>query len=302
MDPFKKLRTTLISCVIGLVMLATTSWAIGGAIGGGGSGSSNASTLDSIDSLGFCQLAGGGLCNATGTFNFDNTDGTADIASASGDQLELRSVGSKSVVIATGNGLVDIAEANGTARMSMIVTPSSNLIGGLGMSQSGGIGWVEFTTNGAGVGARGNRTAAQMVASVSDTIVGSGTHVDLWGVWGSGIAGNILPQAVACAAGVLALDPVSSVVNIDANGAACAVTLAETTAASIGPGFQVTINIVTSAGAGAVTFPDVSGIHQGPVACTTTGIAINDTYTIMYANKSDDMYVGVSCTDNAGGA
>ncbi len=102
-------------------------------------------------------------------------------------------------------------------------------------------------------------------------------------------------QDVACAAGVLALDP-SGVgnINIDANGAACVVTLAETSATV---GTSVLITITTSAGAGLVTFPDVAGVHLGPTLCTTTGIPIGSVYRLHYA-KTLNEWVGEECQVN----
>lgn len=103
-------------------------------------------------------------------------------------------------------------------------------------------------------------------------------------------------QAAACAAGVLALQPTSSVVDIDANGAACVVTLSE---AGAFLGELVVINIVTSAGAGTVTFPDVANVHKGPTLCTSTGLALDGVYTIEYADEANDKFLGQSCVQNS---
>jgi len=103
-------------------------------------------------------------------------------------------------------------------------------------------------------------------------------------------------QSATCAAGVLSLTPTADTISIDANGAACAVTLVEPAAGFLGN--VIKMYIATSAGAGAVTFPDVADIHDGPTLCTTTGIVLNGTYSVLYADMANDKLVGYSCQTN----
>ncbi len=104
---------------------------------------------------------------------------------------------------------------------------------------------------------------------------------------------------LTCAAGVATFDPAAGsftqYVRVDANGAACAITIGETNATLA---TNVTFYIATSAGAGAVTFPDVANTHDGPTLCTTTGLTINGTYAMTFANLANDAYLGTSCTQN----
>jgi len=102
-------------------------------------------------------------------------------------------------------------------------------------------------------------------------------------------------QVGTCVAGVLALNPTEAYVDIDPSGAACVVTIAETSAIL---GTDVTISITRSAGAGTVTFPDVAGVHNGPTLCTITGLIIDGVYTITYVDKANDTFLGKACVQN----
>lgn len=99
-------------------------------------------------------------------------------------------------------------------------------------------------------------------------------------------------QSVACAGGVLALDPVSPLVYLNANGAACVVTLGESNAVA-----KTNTQIIVSGtpGIGVVTFPAVSNVHSGPVLCITTGIGLGGSYTIHY-DSVNAKYIGTGCT------
>lgn len=113
-------------------------------------------------------------------------------------------------------------------------------------------------------------------------------------VAGQGKLAVATQQSVSCAGGVLALDPTSSVVYINANSAACVVTLGEANAIT---GSDVEI-ILTANVSGAVTFPNVANVHAGPVLCTTTGLStIGSSYRIHYAATLNE-YVGVACNAN----
>lgn len=145
------------------------------------------------------------------------------------------------------------------------------------------------------MGTNTNTSATGVVATISDSLsaTSAGTSLHAW--FGSGMNAVQQRQSATCAAGVLALDPTSSVVYVDPAGAACAVTLAE---GSANLGADVTITVVASSGAGVVTFPNVANIHAGPTLCTTTGLTENGVYTITYVDKTNDMYVGKSCVQN----
>lgn len=106
-------------------------------------------------------------------------------------------------------------------------------------------------------------------------------------------------QTATCATGALALTPTAATVYIDAAGAACVVTLAEPAAAFLND--KITMIVATDpggAGANKVTFPNVPDIHAGPLACTTTGLVLNGSYTVTFADVANDLLIGESCTLN----
>lgn len=244
-----------------------------GDVGGGGGGVASALV---------CLLTGDSGCTMTGGIIFSGV-ASPDITAAGSENLSIfaGTAGTGSVQIGEGDGQIDLISGTG-ATNGIIDASSGSVIRYLGT-----------------LAALAGSTSAPSNTQNLFTVCGSGCGgQSQFSVYGGGIVHVDLPQAATCAAGVLALNPTSSVVNIDANGAACVVTIAETTAASIGPGFDVQINIVTSAGAGAVTFPNVANIHAGPTLCTTTGLAINGSYAVHYANKVDDMFIGKSCQAN----
>lgn len=188
---------------------------------------------------------------------------------------------------------------------------TATLRGGTRATSTGTPGMIWGSTTGAGsrpvirtvetdntplrMGTNTNTGATGVVATISDVLTEASAGTTLFSWFGSGMFAVGQRQSVACAAGVLALDPTSSVVYLDANGAACAVTLGEANAQL---GADVEIVIVTTPGAGTVTFPNVANVHAGPTLCTTTGIALNDSYRIHYADMTNDLYVGVACSDN----
>lgn len=226
-------------------------------------------------------------------------DGVAtDITAASGEDLTLTGGASTgSVVLMSNDNSIDIKDSGGTVR-GAIVTSSGNSRLLMGQSTNGGLFWSGSANALAQFGVQTNAAVTVMVASFADTIGIGGAGVNLISAYGGGALRKNVEQVITCAAGTAALDPQSSHISIDANGAACVVTIAETSAATIGPGFEATIYIATSAGAGAVTFPDVANVFNGPTLCTTTGLAIDGTMTIFYANKADDMFVATGCQTN----
>ncbi len=114
------------------------------------------------------------------------------------------------------------------------------------------------------------------------------------------VVGSLVRTSVSdiCTAGVLDISPQPGFPThyIDPDGAACAVTI-DDAFAQLNTG-SITIIIANATAGGGVTFPNVAGEHSGPTLCTTTGLAQNGVYTIIFADKATDLYLGVSCVQN----
>lgn len=142
------------------------------------------------------------------------------------------------------------------------------------------------------------RIGPQSARSGSQDAIVFGDDNDMIVIAGTGWYRRLTSQTATCAAGVLALDITSEVVRVDANGAACVVTIDDASAELLGPSMRAEIQ-VRNVGAGVVTFPDVAGEHNGPTACTTTGIAQNGIYSLTFMDDgSSDLWAGVACTNN----
>lgn len=148
--------------------------------------------------------------------------------------------------------------------------------------------------NNAVIGSSTSPSATQVLGCFSDNISsGSAGNNDVC-VFGGGKLQVAKTQAATCSGGVLALDPTSSVAYINANSAACVVTLGEANA-QVGSDVEI---VLTANVSGAVTFPNVANVHAGPTVCTTTGLStIGSSYRIHYAQTINE-YVGVSCNPN----
>ncbi len=265
--------------------VARASGAIG-AVGGGG-----------VAQALVCVLTGGADCTMTGGIIFSGV--TTDITAASGeDVLIVGGASTGSVVLKSIDNITQIQDASGNVDMQFSMEAAGGVRSTIcAVSPGACVLLIGSTSGSASLGPAGSVGPTIAVAHMGEGVSTAGSTL-LHSFFGGGINRVATHQAAACAAGVLALDPTSSVIDLDANSAACAVTLAETTAATVGPGFDVQINVVTASGGGGVTFPDVAGIHDGPLLCTTTGLQLNGSYTIHYANMADDMFIGKSCETN----
>jgi hypothetical protein len=262
-----------------------------------GSGSGlDADTVDALSSASFCQVSGVSACTMTGQTIYSGV--TTDITAASAEDVTIAGgATSGSVVLQSIDNETTILDDAGNVDLRFVTAnAAATVLIGQGTATSTGA--VRFTSAAGTLGSQAAAAATTIVATIAESISASSSGSALASWYGTGVMRLNQDQNVACAAGVLALDPISSVVYLDANGAACAVTIAETSAATIGPGFDVLIVVTTSAGAGAVTFPDVANVHDGPTLCTTTGIALNGSYLIHYTNMANDMFVGVACSAN----
>lgn len=250
-------------------------------------------------------------CNGTLPMSFASDSNTgvvhisADTWAVCNNGFETMRFSSGNVTIVGGSGaIVDSSDRaafdliNGNKYVSLLQADNADAIIRLCNTDSTSCGEVGYGhSSGSGVGSdffdmwvvnkRGSSNGGLHLGVLANT-----TAINVNHTGGVTIAG--VPQTAACAAGVLALDPVSDVVEIDANGAACVVTLGEANATV---GRTVTMIITTSAGGGLVTFPDVSNKHLGPTLCTSTGIPLGGVYTVYYAGTVLE-YLGESCVVN----
>lgn len=245
--------------------------------GNDGAGSQlDADFLDALSSAAFCQVSGGANCILT----------SAQLASAATLQLN--------------GGSFTILDSAGGA--DLIISALTGSTGFSAFSSSDTSGSALFLSTNAGatsIGQRQNQSANGPVVVFGDQMdPSSGSVTALARVMGGGFYQTVLSQSAACAAGVLALDPTSSVVYIDGNSAACAVTLDDATLETAGPGIDIVFVITGTPGAGVVTFPDVTNEHNGPLCATTTGLGLGDTYKVHFANMANDQMVGMACSDN----
>ena len=216
------------------------------------------------------------------TMTFSNV--ATDIQSGTNEDLNLSSPGTGKInLLAAGNDVTFFANALVKIHANPNQAQITNTQGG------GGV----FMFSEVAVGGTSDLGATAKAGCFADQIT-TNASTDLVCGFGSGKLAVVAQQTATCAGGVLALDPTSSVVYLNANNAACVVTLGETNAVT---GSDVEIVLVGGV-SGAVTFPNIAGVHAGPTACTTTGLStIASSYRIHYAATLNE-YVGVSCTSN----
>lgn len=205
---------------------------------------------------------------------------TNDITVAAGqDLLLLGGTSTGSVVIQSPDNATDINNGSGTLN-GIISTASASTV-----RYQGAVTAV--------LSATANNAATVLSASLGDQQTTS-----LFGVYGSGGVRYPVEQTATCAANVLTLDPQSSHITIDGNGANCVVTLQDTTATTVGPGFFAEIVLTNVGGVTGVTFPDVANVVDLPLLCSTTGLPNNNsTVRLFYKNAADDLWVG-DCVNN----
>lgn len=218
-------------------------------------------------------IADGGAFTSTAGAIFSGV--TTDIQATAGENLRMS---------ATGAGAIEISSGTGTFNFL-----TSALAAGVRIDSTTTTGTFNGQTT-AEIHTVGARSASQTAVTLGDTA----DHVS---IFGSGGFRFITEQVISCAAGVATLDPQSAHITIDANGASCVVTIAETTAAAV-PGLIYVIDVQDLGGAFVVTFPDVANIFDGPTLCTTTGLAENGTMQMIYANRANDLFVATACTNN----
>lgn len=243
--------------------------------GGGGVSQATGNTL-------WCQLTG---CTMTGATTYSGI--TNDITTGTNEALRLRPNGTGNILMQSGNSLVDFETSAGSATLRIDsstgqfrnIFGSNNAIVVLGATLS--------------TGYASDANATTTVHTISDTL--SGTAVPQLVVYGEGKVAVARRQAVTCTTGTQTVDPTSSIVYLtNTNAGGCVWTVQETSAIL---GSNVTFVVVSNTG-GVNTFPDVANVLAAPACADTTGLAVNDTFTIHYTDATDDLYVGMGCGDN----
>lgn len=232
---------------------------------------------------------------------------TNDITTGTNEDLRIAPNGSGSIALRSGTTNQLVMERGSGTQMLIFDVASAEI-----MRSSGNDGAILVGNAALGhafIGAaQTDIGAGVVVGGVADTMLtaSGGSKVALFTVLGEGLVAVARRQSASCtdnagAGGVLGgltLTPTSSAVyvtNTDAQG--CIVTLAEPAAGTLGLGADIEIVVVANTG-GTVTFPAVANIHAGPTFATTTGLGLNDSYNIHYADMADDILVGVSVSDN----
>jgi hypothetical protein len=265
-----------------LASLAASAPLLAQAFGGGGGGDGidggNATTLDSIDSTGFCRLA-----NTTGALcALDNTDGTADITAPANDILELRTSGTGSITLATDS--IGLAEEGGTVRNYIVSTSSGAVLYG----NTDTIVLIDGTNQGTWIGDRNNQTASEIVGGIADVISAAAfTETPLLTVYGSGLTSAPAAAVQTCDCGTtgtpntVTCDITSKLVRLtDGDADDCTVTFATTTADLINEdliGVRIVVDSV--GGGGAFNLADQAGIMELTAAFA---MGVNDSLIVSY--------------------
>lgn len=237
-----------------------------------------------------------GVVTNTGGIVFSGV--TDDITTGTDQDLRINPNGTGSLVL-EGDGLMQFVSNNGTATGEIDTGATAQSITIQSTTTTAGICRMTRNANGSIQCGKRNATAADVVVfEVAETISQATAGTALWTVSGGGGVRMVTEQTAACAANVLTLDPTASFITIDGNAANCVVTLQDTTATTIGPGFAVTIVLRNVGGATGVTFPDVANVVNLPTLCSTTGLTTSgSTVRLIFGNETDDIFYG-SCTDN----
>jgi hypothetical protein len=228
---------------------------------------------------------------------------TNDITTGTNEDLRLLPNGSGLLALRSGSTNQIVMERGSSSQIAIF-----DLTSAFAMSSSGNQGAILLgndTLGNALIGSTADKTATTLIGGVGDTLAtaAGGSKVLMWGVYGEGLQATARRQSAACvdnagAGGVLGgltLTPTSSVVYVtNTDVAGCIVTISETGAIL---GSEVEIVVVSNAG-GTITFPAAANVHAGPTFATTTGLDVNDSYRIHYADMANDLFVGVSTSDN----
>lgn len=248
-----------------------------------------------VDGAGVCLLPGNGLCNATGTFNYDNADGSCDIASASGDQLELCSIGAAALSLRSGSDAVYFESSGGSERMAAYVANTNSYRGGMFMIDggsalgfSGGLGFERY--QGSTIGTRDNAgwyDPDDRIAGFARTMSMDGTFNDRHAWYAAGLHSVRAVQTCDCGTtgtpNTVTCDVQSDVIHLtDGDADSCTVTWATTTIdAIIATGGvvdlpHVLIYIDGVGGGGTMNFSDSAGVFdtRGPFSGTTGDLMV----------------------------
>jgi hypothetical protein len=283
----KQLFAALAGALVLAVLVIGGDYAYAAAIqpntgGGGGLSQATADTL-------YCQLAG---CTMTGATTYSAV--TNDITSGANEDIRIRPNGTGRIRFQAGDNTTVIENSAGT-QVLLFEMESGGTRARIQAGAGSAAVWLSDGVGGVNIGTLGAVGATNPVGVFSESISSATAATPVFSGFGAGKFGTRQAQTATCSGATLNLDIQSSVVFLtNSNAGGCAVTIQETSGVV---NVATQIVVISNAG-GTVTFPDVANVHAGPACADTTGLAVNDTYSLIYADAADDLYVGLGCGDN----
>lgn len=268
----------------------------GGTVNGDLTVTGNISAGNLLSSAAVCQITGGTDCTMTGVINMPNATAGAPALAWSTTGLYRPAASQIGFSIAGVVGAIFAANTysfyDSAGQDDLDIIPSTSITnGGIIRSGNGSGSAIKLTSNAAMLGASTDVGSTTTAACLGESI-GTGSGSCLLTVYGGGLE-QLTAQTATCSGGVVTVDPTAPVVNLNANSAACVVTIGKANGR-----FETDVLFVVDHVSGAVTFPNVAGTHAGPTAATTTGLSTNgSTYRIHYSSANTE-YVGVSVSNN----
>lgn len=235
-------------------------------VGGGGLSQTLADTL-------YCKLTG---CTMAG----DLVMSGASLVGVNNAQLDIKSVGSSgSIALHLTGNVLKLFNGNDAGQINI-----QTVTGAQGAMIDGAAGAL-LAGNAFGAGGRdttATATTATWCEGKSMAITAGGTVTKLGCVYGSDFRTAETVQTATCAAGVVAVDPQSSVITIDSNAGTCTATIGTTTAVAIAKeGRSIRI---TAKNVGASTLKIAStNFATIPTRCSSTGLSAGQSADIAWS-------------------
>lgn len=231
---------------------ALAQWGPWGGSGGGGGGG-NATTLDGVDSTGFCQVAGDALCTMTGGTLYSGV--SSDLTTATNEDLTIAPSGTGSVLLQSGDNRTEFLDSGGGTDLTIETSTAVSGIGLLRTSASPTVGGaVRVSTNIVTVGAMNDVQASTVAGCFGDQLqTGSGTTLIC--AYGGGILVVDKQQSVTISTGTDTTVPTSSQVELTCTTGPCSYSPGET---SIPDGAQIEVCNVDAADD--ITIAEAAGV------------------------------------------
>ena len=228
-------------------------------------------------------------CLLTGDANCTFTGG-GGIRGTSNSNFPVRAQGTGQLVLGVGStGLGRYDDSTATQRGAWSVAANSLTIGVNDLTA----GQISFGVDGGLrpviLGDYNDSGDSVFLIDVDTNLAGSYRRRFAVGGHGAIFTPRETDATTTCAAGVATINPDATSWKIDANAAACAVTVQKTYATTYDLDYDLNIS-VTNPGVGATTLPATAGTIVGPVACTTTGI-IGGLFWLHYSGDLDEWII-----------